>query len=163
MKTLILLLLFPTIVWAENTPYYKDVTIKAKMELCEEGQVCFKTSFQRYSEQVFCDGVDVTYSYRNNLSLVGKECIVFTSAIDNHPQLPSEVDKATKDKNTIGDTWDKVKADPVLIKNYAPEKLIDDKVTVYKPYGFYSVDAVTKKPISVEVTPIIEGGDGELK
>ena len=163
MKTLILLLLFPTMVWAETNKFYADITVKAKFELCEDNQVCIKTPFQRYSETVYTDGKEVTYSYRNDLSLIGKECIVFTSAIDNHPQLPSEVNKAVSDKNTIGDTWDKVKADPVVLKNYAPEKLIDDKVTVYKPYGFYTQDSVTEKPISVEVTPIVEGEVGVIK
>jgi hypothetical protein len=81
--------------------HYKDIVIKAKFEE-EDGQVVIKTSFQRYSEEVWCEGKNVTYSYARDKSLVGKECVVITSCICEHPTLPSEEAKAFADKNTLG-------------------------------------------------------------
>lgn len=149
-----------------NILEYKDVIVKSVFELNDEEQVIFKTPFSRYSEEVWCEGSNVTYSYRNDLSLVGKECLVFTSVIDQHPVLPSEIEKAFADKNTISSDWEKAKADPFVLKHYPVTKKValsvtdkEGKVTPYigadeaelvKPYGLFNVKQV--KPIEDEPT-----------
>ena len=98
--------------------HYKELIVKAKFEEGEDGQVIIKTPFHRYSEQVWVDGRDVTYSYFQDKSLVGKECVVKTSCICEHPILPSEDAKAFADKNTLGATKEAVKDNAVFKKHF---------------------------------------------
>jgi len=88
------------------------------------------TPFVRYVEHVFMDGVDVTYSYRTNLTLEGREVVVITSVIDQHPTRPSEVDKALAYKDTIAKTWAEAQAHPTFQKHYKPTNA--DAISVTK-------------------------------
>jgi hypothetical protein len=104
------------------------------------------------------DGQDITYSYRTRLDLEGREVVVFTSAIDAHPQLPSEVAKAVAYKDTLATDWATAKAHPKVIQHYAlkketalatSEKVGEvettkpytgaDKAELYKPYGLFTL------------------------
>jgi hypothetical protein len=108
--------------------HYKDIIVKSKFEEDSEGQVIIKTPFQRYSEHVWVDGVDVTYSYRTDKSLIGKECVVITSCVVAHEILPSEEAKAFADKNTIGASKEAVKANPVFTKHFAEAVAVEELI-----------------------------------
>jgi hypothetical protein len=108
--------------------HYKDIIVKAKFSEDEDGQVIIKTPFQRYSEHVWVDGVDVTYSYRTMKELIGKDCVVFTSCIVKHDVLPSEEVKAFSDVNTLGATKEAVKTNPIFTKHFVEAVAIEEEI-----------------------------------
>lgn len=82
---------------------YKDFVVKVVVEEDKEnGGNKIVTPFTRYQETVWCEGKDVTYSYRTDPKLLGKTCVMFCQVIDEHPTLPSEVKKAEEYQNTLG-------------------------------------------------------------
>lgn len=120
-----------------NKSEYRDIIIKATLTKAGsdfgDHRLEIKTPFQRYSEQVFLDGVDVTYSYQTHLEWEGREVIVFTSAIDQHPTLPSEVEKAKTCKEFIADNWDDAAKDETFQTHYTLTKA--DAITITEKVG----------------------------
>lgn len=142
----------------DNT--YKDFVIKAVFEEDSEGNVVINTPFTRYREEVWVDGVNVSNAYSNRKDLLGKTCVVFTQAIENHPTLPSEVDKAEKYENTLGISKVDVlaKAQPITTVDAEGKETV--KAPTLKAVDNAALLAVNfKEPIKAE--PIIEEGPVE--
>lgn len=102
--------------------------------------------FPIYSEKVMLDGKDVTYSYRNDMTLEGKEAMVLV-----HYRIKDKDDtsKVRAYSGFIGESWDQVKASPVYTKNFKETKA--DALAVTSAEGitekYKGVDAAETVPM----------------
>ena len=98
--------------------------------------------FKVYGEKVMLDGKDITYSYRNDLTLEDKEAMVLVEyRIKDMPGtvIKDETAKVRAYSGFVGESWNQVKAAPVYSKNFKGTKATalsvsdaEGKVTEYK-------------------------------
>lgn len=171
--TMILMLPLLSLVFAADQVNYKDVVIMATLKKVEVNPAVVETitpasedgktpavtkeiepayyqmqldlPFPVYSETVYLNGQDITYSYRNRLDLEGQQVMVL---LDVKPQ---DLGKAKALPGFIGNTWQAIKADPRYVANF--------KETKADALATYSVDSKTQEITKV---PYAEADANEL-
>lgn len=101
------------------TPGSEDGKIEAVTKEIEPAiyEMQLDIPFTAYSELVYCNGTDVTYSYWQNMSLDGQEAVVLV-----HYKIADDTDTVRKFAGFIGEDWATIKPNAMYKKHYSVTK-----------------------------------------
>lgn len=115
--------------------------------------------FKTYSETVYVDGKDVTYSYRADLSLEGKEALVYVHYRMKDiakTEIKDETAKVRGYAGLVGETWEQVKAAPKYAEHFTATKadalatpVLSAKGEVLSTTKYAGVDAAEPVPMYI--------------